>query len=61
MLEKMYPTEVGASTAGISQHDYFHPSTVALFLLTQTQTQRLINHKMSEAQILSILFVKRII
>lgn len=56
----MYPTEVEALTVGISQQDYFHPSTVALFLLTQTQTLRLINHKMPEAQILSILFVKGI-
>lgn len=51
----------GALTTGISQHDYFHPSTVALFSLTQTQTQRLINHKMSQVQIISILFVKGII
>lgn len=51
----------GALTTGISQHDYFHPSAVALFLLTQTPRQRLINHKMSQVQILSILFVKGII
>jgi len=59
-LEKMY-AEVGVLTAGIRQHDYFDPSAVALFLLTQMQTQRQINHKMSKAQILFIQFVKGII
>lgn len=35
----MYPVEVGTLATGISHHDYFHHSTVALFLLTQTQTE----------------------
>lgn len=50
--------EVGVLTAGIRQHDYFDPSAVALFLLTQMQTQGRINHKTSKAQILFIQFVK---